>query len=148
MHPYFVLHFRKKKKRKKSRKQGKWVGKARVKKSWFGYTQQGWIMDHLLWKVKQCTAIHNQWILLAVSHCKIMDIVSHPQLPALWLQQSHVDKFRVWEWGILKQRIPCIIRISIFRAFSAEKKGALYMGKYGIALLTLSDFTYKSNGQS
>ena len=32
MHPYFGLHFQKKK-RKKSRKQGKWVGKARVKKS-------------------------------------------------------------------------------------------------------------------
>ena len=31
----------------------------------------------------------------------------------------------------VKQRIPCIIRISIFRVFSAEKKCALYMGKYG-----------------
>ena len=31
----------------------------------------------------------------------------------------------------LKQRIPCIIRISIFGAFSAGKKCALYMGKYG-----------------
>ena len=31
----------------------------------------------------------------------------------------------------LKQRIPCIIRISIFGAFSAGKKCALYTGKYG-----------------
>ena len=31
----------------------------------------------------------------------------------------------------LKQRIPCIICISIFRAFSVEKKCALYRGKYG-----------------
>ena len=31
----------------------------------------------------------------------------------------------------LKQRIPCIIRISIFGAFSAEKKCTLYTGKYG-----------------
>ena len=31
----------------------------------------------------------------------------------------------------LKQRIPCIIGISIFGAFSGEKKCALYMGKYG-----------------
>ena len=31
----------------------------------------------------------------------------------------------------LKQRIPCIIRISIFGAFSAGKKCALYKGKYG-----------------
>ena len=33
--------------------------------------------------------------------------------------------------GRLKQRIPCIIRISIFRAFLAVKKCALYTGKYG-----------------
>ena len=32
----------------------------------------------------------------------------------------------------LKQRIPYIIRISIFGAFSAGKKCALYTGKYGI----------------
>ena len=31
----------------------------------------------------------------------------------------------------VKQRIPCIIRISIFGAFSVEKKGALYTGNYG-----------------
>ena len=31
----------------------------------------------------------------------------------------------------LKQRIPCIIRISIFGAFSAGKMCALYKGKYG-----------------
>ena len=34
----------------------------------------------------------------------------------------------------LKQRIPCIIRISIFGAFSAGKKCALYKGKYGTDL--------------
>ena len=33
----------------------------------------------------------------------------------------------------LNQRIPCIIRISIFGAFSARKKCALYTGKYGIS---------------
>ena len=32
----------------------------------------------------------------------------------------------------LKQRVPCIIRISIFGAFSVGKKCALYTGKYGI----------------
>ena len=37
----------------------------------------------------------------------------------------------------LKQRIPCIIRISIFGAFSAGKKCALYKGKYGNNLLLL-----------
>ena len=31
----------------------------------------------------------------------------------------------------LKQRIPCIMRISIFGAFSVGKKCALYTGKYG-----------------
>jgi len=30
-----------------------------------------------------------------------------------------------------KTKDPCIIRISIFGAFSAEKKCALYTGKYG-----------------
>ena len=38
----------------------------------------------------------------------------------------------------LKQR-PCIIRISIFRALSAEKKCVLYTGKYGnMQLIILS----------
>ena len=31
----------------------------------------------------------------------------------------------------LKQRIPCIICIAIFEAFSGGKKCILYMGKYG-----------------
>ena len=35
----------------------------------------------------------------------------------------------------LKQRIPCIMRISIFGAFSAGKKCSLYTGKYGISWL-------------
>ena len=48
-----------------------------------------------------------------------------------------MNKFRVFVYMLmrdasLKQRIPCIIRISIFGAFSAGKKCALYMGKYGI----------------
>ena len=46
-----------------------------------------------------------------------------------------MDKFRVFVYIImdvsLKQRIPCIIPISIFGAFLAEKKSALYTGKYG-----------------
>ena len=42
----------------------------------------------------------------------------------------------------LKQRIPCIIRISIFRAFSAEKKCALYTGKYGINFVLLTYSMY------
>ena len=46
------------------------------------------------------------------------------------------DTFRVFVYVLmrdasLKQRIPCIIRISIFGAFSAGKKCALYKGKYG-----------------
>ena len=48
-----------------------------------------------------------------------------------------MDKFRVFVYmpmrdASLKQRIPCIIRISIFGPFSARKKCALYTGKYGI----------------
>ena len=48
-----------------------------------------------------------------------------------------MDTFRVFVYMLmrdasLKQRIPCIIRISIFGAFSAGKKCALYKGKYGI----------------
>ena len=48
-----------------------------------------------------------------------------------------MDKYRVFVYMLmrdasLKQRIPCIIRISIFGAFSAGKKCALYTGKYGI----------------
>ena len=48
-----------------------------------------------------------------------------------------MDKFRVFVYMLmrdasLKQRIPCIMRISIFGAFSAGKKCALYTGKYGI----------------
>ena len=50
-----------------------------------------------------------------------------------------MDKFRVFVYMLmrdasLKQRIPCIMRISIFRAFSAGKKCALYTGKYGRCL--------------
>ena len=36
----------------------------------------------------------------------------------------------------LKQTIPCILRISIYGAFSAEKNCTLYMGKYGIWINT------------
>ena len=48
-----------------------------------------------------------------------------------------MDKFRVFVYMLmrdasLKQRIPCIIHISIFRAVSVGKKCALYTGKYGI----------------
>ena len=48
-----------------------------------------------------------------------------------------MDKFRVFVYMLmrdasLKQRIPCVIRISIFRAFSTGKKCTLYTGKYGI----------------
>ena len=48
-----------------------------------------------------------------------------------------MDKFRVFVYMLmrdasLKQRILCIIRISIFGAFSVGKKCALYTGKYGI----------------
>ena len=47
-----------------------------------------------------------------------------------------MDKFRVFVYMLmrevsLKQRIPCIIRISISRAFSVENKCTLFMGKYG-----------------
>ena len=47
-----------------------------------------------------------------------------------------MDKFRVFVYMLmrdasLKQRVPCIMRISIFGAFSAGKKCALYTGKYG-----------------
>ena len=47
-----------------------------------------------------------------------------------------MDKFHVFVYMLmrdasLKQRIPCIMRISIFGAFSAGKKCALYTGKYG-----------------
>ena len=49
-----------------------------------------------------------------------------------------MDKFRVFVYMLmrdasLKQRIPCII--SIFGAFSAGKKCALYTGKYGSSLV-------------
>jgi len=48
-----------------------------------------------------------------------------------------MDTFRVFVYMLmrdasLKQRIPFIIRISIFGAFSVGKKCALYTGKYGI----------------
>ena len=48
-----------------------------------------------------------------------------------------MDKFCVFVYMLmrdasLKQRIPCIIRISIFAAFSVAKKCALYTGKYSI----------------
>ena len=47
-----------------------------------------------------------------------------------------MDKFRVFVYMLirdasLKQRIPCIIRISIFGDFSAGKKCTSYTGKYG-----------------
>ena len=50
-----------------------------------------------------------------------------------------MDKSRVFVYMLmrdasLKQRIPCIMRISIFEAFSAGKKCALYTGKYGTQL--------------
>ena len=48
-----------------------------------------------------------------------------------------MDKFRVFVYMLmrdarLKQRILCIIHISIFGAFSAGKKCVLYTSKYGI----------------
>ena len=48
-----------------------------------------------------------------------------------------MDKFRVFVYMLMrdvrqKQMIPCIMRISLFGAFSAGKKCALYTGKYGI----------------
>ena len=48
-----------------------------------------------------------------------------------------MDKFHVFVYMLMrdvrqKQRIPCIMRISLFGAFSAGKKCALYMGKYGM----------------
>ena len=50
-----------------------------------------------------------------------------------------MDKFRVFVYMLmrdasLKQRIPCIMRILIFGAFSAGKKCALYTGKYGMGV--------------
>ena len=47
-----------------------------------------------------------------------------------------MDKFRAFVYKLmrdasLKQRIPCIIHISILGAFLAGKKCALYTGKYG-----------------
>ena len=51
-----------------------------------------------------------------------------------------MDKFRVLVYMLMrdaspKQRIiPCIMRISILGSFSAGKKCALHMGKYGIAI--------------
>ena len=53
-----------------------------------------------------------------------------------------MDKFRVFVYMLmrdasLKQRIPCIMRISIFGAFSAGKKCALYTGKYGMLSLCI-----------
>ena len=53
----------------------------------------------------------------------------------------------------LKQRIPCIMRTTIFGPFSAAKKGALYTGKYGniryyqVALLSSLFPTQGSCGQ-
>ena len=47
------------------------------------------------------------------------------------MDKFHVSVYMLMTDTSLKQRIPCIIRISIFGAFSAEKKCALYMGKYG-----------------
>ena len=59
-----------------------------------------------------------------------------------------MDKFRVFVEMLmrdasLKQRFPCIMRISIFGAFSAGKKCALYTGKYGSLMVTLQ--LYKQN---
>ena len=42
------------------------------------------------------------------------------------------------------QRIPCIIRISIFGAFSAGKRYALYTGKYGNLSAFVIKFEMKS----
>ena len=53
-----------------------------------------------------------------------------------------MNKFRVFVYMLmrdasLKQRIPCVMRISIFGAFSAGKKCALYTGKYGMCYTKL-----------
>ena len=59
-------------------------------------------------------------------------------------KRSCMDKFRVFVYMLmdasLKQRIPCIMCISIFGAFSVGKKCALYMGKYGIEKLLRKNF--------
>ena len=60
-----------------------------------------------------------------------------------------MDKFCVFVYMLmreasLKQRIPCIMRISIiiFGPFSARKKGALYTGKYGIQYIYIYIYIY------
>ena len=55
-----------------------------------------------------------------------------------------MDKFRVFVYMLMrdvsvKQRLPCIMRISIFGAFSAGKKCALYTGKYGTQVLLITE---------
>ena len=48
-----------------------------------------------------------------------------------------MDKFSLYMLmrdASLKQRIPYIMRTAIFGPFSARKKCALYMGKYGILI--------------
>ena len=62
-----------------------------------------------------------------------------------------MDKFRVFVYMLmrdasLKQRIPCIMRISIFGAFSAGKKCTLYTGKYGILFLVVNSKKLVSAG--
>ena len=45
----------------------------------------------------------------------------------------HVFVYTLMRDASLKQRIPCIMHISIFGAFSVGKKCTLYTSKYGIS---------------
>jgi len=59
-----------------------------------------------------------------------------------------MDKFCVFVYVLmrdasLKQRIPCIMHISIFGAFSAGKKCALYTGRYGTVKIVSTMFDSK-----
>ena len=59
-----------------------------------------------------------------------------------------MDKFRVFVYMLmrdasLKQRIPCIMRISIFGAFSVGKKCALYTGKYGTTQVFMMKYLFQ-----
>ena len=96
-HPYFGLHFEKK---KGSRKQRKWLCKTSIKIHDLD-TLKKRRLNHLFRNVTWCTGDpwNNQffrWILLAASHCKIMDTVCHPLHPALRLLKEH---YGLENWG-------------------------------------------------
>ena len=72
-----------------------------------------------------------KWIKIIISSLVLSLTFQLKANDCVWSNFMYLFTFMLMRDARLKQRIPCIIRISIFGAFLAEKKCTLYTGKHG-----------------